>query len=209
MLEYLIAFVTVIVLNVVPFLMPPTWLVLGFFYNTFPFDALALATIGAVCSTSGRVLLSHFSSYFRRFMHKERRKDMDLVGKKAKQHSGKSFLVTFLFSLSPFPSNVYFIGVGLARARHWPIFAGFFAGRLISYYLLIRAAQIIFSSIEEIFASRLAQVLVIDVAGIIFMLLFLMVDWSLLMEKRRLRIVPLELPFRKKKTGKRKHKIKH
>lgn len=199
MLEYLIAFVTVLILNIVPFLMPPTWLVLAFFYNNFAFDVLTLAIVGAVASTTGRVVLSYIGTYFRRFTNKERRKDMDLVGKIAKQHPIKSFFVTFLFSLSPFPSNIYFLGVGFAKARSAAIFLGFFAGRLISYYALIRAAQIIFNSIEEIIAGKLAQVLIIDAAGIIFMLIFLMVDWSLLMQKRKLRFVPLKMPWKSKK----------
>ncbi len=199
MIEYLIAFATVIALNVIPFLMPPTWLVLAFFHNNFAFDAAALALVGAVASTIGRFALSHLGTYFRRFTNRERKRDMALVGKAAKQHPVKSFFVTLLFSLSPFPSNVYFIGVGLARARSAAIFAGFFIGRLISYYLLIRAAQVLFSSIEDIVASKLLQVLLIDIAGVVFMLIFLMVDWSLLMQKRKLRFVPLKMPWKKKK----------
>ena len=196
MLEYLVAFAIVVVLNVVPLLMPPTWLVLAFFYKNFMFDALLLALVGAVASTTGRAMLSYLGTYFRRFTNTERKRDMDIVGKAAKHHPIKSFLVTFLFSLSPFPSNVYFIGVGLAKARSVPIFTGFFTGRLISYYALIRAAQVLFNSIEEIIAGKLAQMLIIDAAGVIFMLIFLMIDWSLLMQKRRLKFVPLKMPWK-------------
>ena len=199
MIDYLIVFLTVIVVNVVPFLMPPTWLVLAFFYNNFIFDAGLLALTGAVASTSGRAMLSYLGTYFRRFAGRERKRDMELVGRIARQHPIKSFLFTLLFSLSPFPSNVYFLGVGLAKARNAAIFAGFFIGRLISYYLLIRTAQIIFNSLGDIFASKLLQVIVIDLAGIAAMLLFLMVDWSLLVKKRKLKFVPLKMPWTRRK----------
>ena len=197
MFDYLIVFLTVVVLNIVPLFMPPTWIVLAFFYNNFAFDVLALAVTGAVASTIGRFVLSHFGTYFRRFTNKERKKDMDIVGKIAKQNPVKSFFVTFLFSLSPFPSNVYFLTVGLTKARTIPVFLGFFIGRLISYYILIRAAQVFFNRLEDIFASKFLQVFVIDVIALVFMLLFLMVDWSLLLKKRKLKFVPLKLPHRK------------
>ena len=193
----LIVFLTAVVINVVPLFMPPTWLILAFFYKNFVIDALVLAVVGAIGSTTGRIMLSYLGTYFRRFASKERNKDMDIVGKMAKKNPIKSFFVTFLFSLSPFPSNVYFLTVGLAKARIIPIFAGFFAGRVISYYLLIQAAQALFSKIEDIFSSKLTQVLVIDLVGIAFMFLFIMVDWPLLLKKRKLRFIPLKLPWKK------------
>ncbi|HLD38927.1 MAG TPA: hypothetical protein VJB05_01280 [archaeon] len=197
MIEYILAFFAVIIINVVPFLMPPTWLVLGFFYTNFTFDVTLLAVVGAIASTIGRFILSHLGTYSRRFAGNKRKKDMDIIGKIAKRHPVKSFFVTFLFSLSPFPSNVYFITVGLARARIIPIFLGFFSGRLVSYYVLILTTRVIFNSINDVFSSKLLQVIVMDVAGIVFMLIFIMVDWSLLIQKRRLKLVPLKLPWKK------------
>ena len=197
MFNYIFVFLAVLVINVVPLFMPPTWLVLAFFYRNFVFDALLLALVGALASTTGRVVLSQIGTYSRRFINRERKRDMDIVGKIAKKNPLKSFFVTFLFSLSPFPSNVYFLTVGLAKARNIPIFTGFFVGRLISYYILIRSAQIIFNSIGDIFSSKLVQIAVIDVIGVIFMLLFIMVDWSLLLEKRKLKFVPLKMPLKK------------
>ncbi len=193
MFDYVIVFLTVVAINTVPLLMPPTWLVLGFFYNSLPFDVFLLALTGAVASTTGRAILSHLGTYSRRFINKERKRDMDIVGRIAKKNPIKSFFVTLLFSLSPFPSNVYFLTVGMAKARSIPIFAGFFVGRLISYYLLIRASQVIFNSIEEIFVGKILQIIIIDVAGVVFMLLFIMIDWSLLLKKRKLKFVPFKL----------------
>src|SRR3989338_866290 len=197
MIEYILAFFAVIIINVVPFFMPPTWLVLGFFNTNFAFDAMLLAVVGAIASTIGRFILSYLGTYSRRFAGSERKKDMDVIGKIARKHSLKSFFVTLLFSLSPFPSNVYFITVGLARARIIPIFLGFFAGRLVSYYVLILTTRVIFDSINDIFSSKLLQVIVMDIAGIVFMLILIMVDWSLLIQKRRLKLVPFKLPWKK------------
>ena len=196
MLNYLIVFLTVIAINIVPFLMPPTWLVLAFFYNNFVFDALLLAVIGAIASTCGRFILSYFGTFFRRFISKERKKDMDIVGRVAKQNPAKSFFVTLAYSLSPFPSNVYFLTVGLAKARAVPVFAGFFIGRLVSYYALIETSTIFFRSLDRLFSSKLLQIAVIDIAAVIFMLLFIMIDWSTMIEKRKLRFVPLKLSWR-------------
>ena len=193
MIDYLTVFVTVVVINVVPFLMPPTWLVLGFFYKNFTFDPLTLALVGAVASTTGRFMLTYIGSFSRRFMGKQRKKDMDFIGRAAAVHPVKSFFVTLLMALSPFPSNVYFLGVGITKARRVAVFAGFFIGRLISYYVLIRVTGVFFTSISDMFADTLTQIIVIDAIGVVFMLLFIAVDWKTLIKERKLKFIPIRL----------------
>jgi membrane protein YqaA with SNARE-associated domain len=189
MINYLIMFLAVIGINVIPFLMPPTWLVLAFFYHNYAFNILLLAAVGAIASTLGRIILSYIGTFSRKAMNKKRQKDMDFVGTAARTHPVKSFFVTFLFSLSPFPSNVYFLGVGMAKARSAAVFAGFFIGRLISYYVMMLTSAIFFTKLEEIFASKLTQIIVIDAIGIIFMAIFLIIDWKTLIKEKRLKFI--------------------
>ncbi len=193
MINYLTVFLAIVGINVVPFLMPPTWLVLAFFYHNYAFDILLLAVVGAIASTTGRAMLSYIGTFSRKAMNKRRRSDMDFVGAAAREHPVKSFLVTFVFSLSPFPSNVYFLGVGMAKARSAAIFTGFFLGRLISYYAMMLTSAFFFTRLEEIFADKLTQIIVIDLIGIVFMVIFMVVDWKTLVKEKRIKFIPLKL----------------
>ncbi len=193
MLNYIVVFFTVVVINVVPLLMPPTWIVLAFFREKFIFDPFFLALVGAAGSTIGRLLLTYLGTLSRRFIGRKRISNLDFIGKAVKKNPDKSFFVTFLFALSPFPSNVYFATLGLAKSRTVSVFAGFFTGRVISYYILILSAHIILQRFEDIFTGRLTQIVVIDAVAVISMIIFIMIDWESLVVRKRLKLIPLKI----------------
>jgi hypothetical protein len=189
MIQYLIAFLTVVVINVVPMFMPPTWIVLTIFYNNGEFDPLLLAFVGAVASLTGRIMLTHMSIFSRRFISKARKKSLDTIKIIVDKNPVKSFFATLLFALSPFPSNVYFITLGLAKSRSVAVFAGFFIGRLISYYVLILTATIIFRQIRDIIAGTWEQLFFTNMAALVLMVLFVMIDWDAFIRKRKIKFI--------------------
>lgn len=193
MLEYLFVFVSVIGLNLLPLFGPPTWMILALFYVNAPFDPFLLALVGAIASCIGRYLITYLGTYFERFFNKKRRADMHFVGRKIKGSPAKSFLATFGLSLSPISSSVYFIAVGLVEARTIPIFLGFFVGRLASYYVLILTAQAVFDSLAGIVADRFIQVVAMDGICLVFVVFFVMVDWRTVIEKRKLKFIPIRI----------------
>ena len=66
---YLILASIVLGMNVIPALMPPTWIILAFFVSKYQLQLLPVVLIGASCATLGRVILAGISrKYFRRFL---------------------------------------------------------------------------------------------------------------------------------------------
>jgi hypothetical protein len=193
MYNYLIVFLTVVGINLVPLFMPPTWLVLALFYVNFPSSIIVLALLGASASTIGRFGLTYVGTFFRRFMGTKEQKNMDYLGVGIRTHPVKSFFITLVYALSPLPSNVYFITLGLSRVRAIPIFLGFFFGRLISYSVLLFVSREIFRHLARMFTETWIQVAIIDVVGVIFMIIFISMDWHALMTKGKLKFMPLRL----------------
>ena len=188
-------FLLVFVLNVVPFFMPPTWIVLSTIYFLFPqqFDPLLLALTGAFASTFGRVILCRIGAASRRLMSENRKTSMDRAGQalRSKKHGG--LVLTFLYALTPLPSNALFIILGTMRCHFFTVFLGFWLGRLISYAVTITAASVAYSSLAGVLASQIQAVILVDCLGIVSMIIFAFIDWEKLIQERRIAFIKPKL----------------
>lgn len=185
---YASVFFLVFVMNVIPFFMPPTWMILSTLYFLFPqqFDPILLAITGAFASTFGRVVLCRIGVVSRGLMSEERKRSMDRAGKALRSKKYSGFLLSFLFALSPLPSNVYFLTIGTMKCYYFSVFLGFWLGRLISYGVTINIAHIAFNSLAEVLASQIQAVIIVNSLGIISMIIFTFIDWEKLIQERRI-----------------------
>lgn len=143
-LEWLfVAWAVVVVLNLVPYFMPPTWAVVTFFLIAFHLPVWPLAIGCAFASTAGRCGLYLLSaSIGRRVLTNRRRQNLVALGDWLNQRPAwRGVLDVLIYSLGPIPSNDLFIAGGLSGAKLWPIALGFLPGRMVSYPALALAAQ--------------------------------------------------------------------
>lgn len=188
--SYFGIFLVMIGINASPILMPPSWIILTSFYLIDPaLDVVVLAAVGATGATMGRLALMRFSGIFRRFVGKEQRENLDVMGGYLNGRRYGYALASFLFGATPLPSNMLFVAYGLLRARNIGIYAGFWAGRLISYIVMIHFGNAALRPLLEIFEDRMAGIILIDAAGIATIALFASINWVDLITKRRLRFV--------------------
>ncbi len=190
-LSYAGVLAILVALNASPLLMPPTWIVLSSLYAVDPagFDPLALALVGATGATAGRMILKRASGMFRRFAAGEQRSRLDAIGAYL---NGKRYgyaAASFLFAATPLPSNMLFVAYGLMGARSAGLYAGFWAGRAVSYYVMISVSGAVLVPLLDMFEDRLVGILVADAAGVAAVVLFASIDWALLLSERRLRLV--------------------
>lgn len=192
---YLGVFLLVLGLNVVPFFMPPTWIVLSTLFFLFPqqFNPLLLALVGAFASTFGRVILSRIGAASRRLMGENRKRSMDRAGQALRSKKYGGFVLTFLYALTPLPSNAYFITMGTMRCHFFTIFLGFWLGRLISYVVTVHVAGVAFSSLSGVLASQMQAMVLLDVLAILGMVVFAFVDWEKLIQERRIAFIKPKL----------------
>jgi hypothetical protein len=185
---YLGIFLLVFILNMVPFFMPPTWIVLSTLFFLFPlqFDPLLLALTGAFASTFGRVILCRIGVASRRLMGENRRKSMDRAGQALRSKKYGGFVLTFLYALSPLPSNAFFLMMGTMKCHFFTIFLGFWLGRFISYAATISVAHIAFRSLADVMASQLQAVVLVDTLAIASVIVFAFIDWEILIRERRI-----------------------
>lgn len=185
MVDYVALVVYVFIVNVLPAFMPPTWVILAITKLKDPSaDLIILTIVGAISSTAGRAVLSYYSSFFRRFFSEELEKRAKDIKEFFEKKKNELFVGTFLYSLSPFPSNMIFIANGITKSDPKPIFAGFFIGRLISYYTLVAASSTIFSTAKAYLHSDIITGPFLDGIGIIMGLSVVLIDWKKITGKK-------------------------
>lgn len=193
-LSYIGIFFVLILFNVAPILMPPTWIVLSSFYAIDPsLNPLLLSLVGATGALIGRFLLKHVSGLFRRFVSVEQKSNLDVIGNYLNKKKYGYLIASFLFASTPLPSNMLFITYGLMRSKNIGMYAGFWAGRVISYYVMITISSVVLTPFAQMFEDRLYGILLADFLGIASIVFFASIDWGLLLTKKKLKFVKPKL----------------
>jgi len=188
--SYVGIFLVLIGVNVAPILMPPSWIILTSFYLLDPsLNIILLAMVGATAATIGRFMLKRLSSLFRRFVGKEQKSNLDIIGDYLNRKKFGYVIASFLFGATPLPSNFLFITYGLMRAKSFGIYIGFWFGRVISYIVMIYFGNAVLTPFLEIFEDRLTGILIIDAVGIGVIVLFASVNWTVLITQKKLKFV--------------------
>ncbi len=193
-LSYFGIFLVLIGINASPILMPPSWIVLTSFYLLDPnLNIVLLSIVGATGATIGRFFLKKISGLFRKFVGKEQKSNLDIIGDYLNRKKFGYLIASFLFGATPLPSNILFITYGLMRAKSVGIYIGFWLGRVLSYIIMIYFGNAVLKPFIEIFEDRLTGILLVDLAGIVVIIFFASINWSLLITKRKLKFVKPKL----------------
>jgi len=186
-LIYIIVFLASLLVDIVPFIGPPAWVVMVFFQIKFGLNIWWVLIAGVTGSATGRYL---YSSYINRlsnhFMTPEKNVDLQFIGSRLASNGwGVQFFV-LLYTLMPLPSTPLFTAAGIARVRTLLLIPSFFVGKFCSDALMVFTSNRIahdFATIAHGFFS--AKVIIGALLGIIIICLFLFTNWQkLLLEKK-------------------------
>ena len=179
-----------IAVNAAPILMPPTWIILSsFFVLDTSLDPFFLALVGATGATIGRFFLKRMSGFFRRFVGKQQKSNLDVIGNFLNRKKFGYTLTSFLFAATPLPSNMLFVAYGMMRAKSIGLYIGFWFGRLLSYYVMITISATVLVPFLQLFEDRIIGIIVADVVGIGSVVFFTCIDWQTLLLQRKLKFV--------------------
>lgn len=188
--SYFGIFLLLLGINAAPLLMPPSWIVLSSFLALDQsLDPIILALVGATGATIGRFILKRISHLFRRFVGKEQKSNLDIIGGFLNHRKYGYALTSFLFAATPLPSNMLFVTYGLMRAKSIGLYIGFWLGRIISYYIMLSISDIVLIPFLQLFEDRYTGILIADGVGISLVILFASIDWGVLIKQRKLKFV--------------------
>ena len=152
-------FFGVVIVNTVPVLMPPTWMIIAFFYVKFNLPLIPTVLLGASAATLGRSLLAlgskkYLKPHLSDFKQKELASLGNLINKK--RIIALPLLMIF-YAFSPIPSNQFFIAAGLVDADMSLIRTSFFFGRLMSYSFWATVVNRTVDNLDKVFVDHLTN----------------------------------------------------
>ncbi len=175
----LAAYVLDFVTNIIPFFMPPSWILLSFFKVKYDVPIWLLTPGGALCSTGGRVVLAlicrHAGS---RWLPEKERKNVADLGKFIARKR-LSFWGYLFYAFGPIPSSHLFIAAGLARLNLRAVAAGFCLGRLVSYTVLVLTANSVADNLVPLFKKQFGSWFAWGSVAfaVLFVIALLKIDW--------------------------------
>jgi len=179
--DYLILFLVVLGVNILPAFGPPTWSVLVFLRLNLNVPTWALVLVGAVAAATGRFLLAKSFWLLRRRLSDKTRKNLEAAKDALQRKKRNTFVALALFAMSPIPSAQLFEAAGLTGVRLLPFTAVFFAGRLVSYSIYAYTAERIReTSIGEALQGgfRNPWVIALQVLLIVALVFLARIDWA-------------------------------
>ncbi len=141
-MQYLLLFLVVLGVNLLPAFGPPTWTILVFARLTWHLQPVAIVVVGAVAAMLGRYLLASGTRHFRGHLGEKRRANLQAASELLFERTGRAWAVLAVFVVSPLPSAQLFVAAGLLDVALVPLTLAFFVGRLVSYSFYVTLATL-------------------------------------------------------------------
>ena len=187
--SYLGPLIVLFLVNISPILMPPNWLILSSFYALDDSMNIAvLAIVGATASTAGRFVLKQLVSKFKNHSNNNT-SNLTVIGDYLNKKKYGYVISSFVFAVTPLPDNILFVAYGLIKAKSIGMYVGFWFGKLLAFYVMLTISPAILIPFTRLFEDRLVGILLADGLGIMAIIIFAVIDWNLLLNKKKLRLV--------------------
>ena len=187
--SYLGPLIVLFLVNISPILMPPNWLILSSFYALDDSMNIAvLAVVGATASTAGRFVLKQLVSKFKNYSN-DNRSNLTVIGDYLNKKKYGYVISSFVFAVTPLPDNILFVAYGLIKAKSVGMYIGFWFGKLLAFYVMLTISPVILIPFTRLFEDRLVGILLADGLGIVAIIVFAAIDWNVLLNEKKLRLV--------------------
>jgi membrane protein YqaA with SNARE-associated domain len=186
-MRYLVLFLTVFGINLLPAFGPPTWAVLVFARLHWHLNPVALVILGGVAATGGRYLLARGARRFKGHLGTRMTDNLAAAQTILERKKRGTITVLALFVVSPLPSAQLFVAAGLLDLPLGLLTIGFFLGRLVSYSIYVAAATIAEKQfggvIGKVFGSPWSIALQVGLLALVCLLP--LIDWKKFMDRSK------------------------
>ena len=186
-LLYSAVFLASLLVDIVPFIGPPAWMVMVFFQVRFGLDIWGVLLVGVSGSAIGRYLYSYYISRISdHLISAEKNQDMRFIGTRISSGGWKVQAFVFLYTLMPLPSTPLFTAAGIARIKTLVLIPSFFAGKFLSDAAMVLAGDRVAHNLVSISQGLLSWKTILGTfLGLIVISFFLFINWrKLLLEKK-------------------------
>ncbi len=189
-LKYIIVFLAACAVDIVPFPLPPAFVVMVFLQIYFKLNVWVVILVGVAGSVLGRYILTlYIPKIASKIFNPAKNADVQFLGKKLKEKGWKSQLAILTYSLLPLPTTPLFIAGGMAKMKPRLIIPAFIVGKFISdtaaVFMGKYAAENTAGILEGAISWKSALGLlfgILLVAGLLF------IDWRAWLQEKKFRL---------------------
>lgn len=188
-MAYLVLLGSVLLVNLLPAFAPPTWALLVFFMTRYELSPALVVLCGVTAATMGRWILTWYTAWIAHFLfNKEQEENLSYLAGRLGKTPLANFLFIVLYCLTPLSSAALFVAAGMINMRRDVLLAGFFVGRLMSYSVLILAANRLTATIRDVTDQGGVTLtgIIASVLALVVLAMFLCLDWRALLEHRKI-----------------------
>jgi hypothetical protein len=191
MIPYVLVLLGSMLVDCIPVFAPPAWMLMLFIMFKFdlnPYVVVIVGTIGTVC---GRMIFVTCIVPWlgRKAIGSKKDSDLKFVGEKLSQKGLMVFIFVFVYAILPLSTTALFMTAGLAKFKKKMIIPPFFLGNLIGDGALLIFGKYTITHISDFYKDSLSlKNIALMAFGLVFMSLFLFIDWRRLLEKKEIKL---------------------
>lgn len=187
---YLVVFLAAFAVDLIPVIGPPAWTVMMILQSKFDLNIWAVLAIGVTGSALGRLVLSlYIPKISGRLLKRQKKEDLEFLGKKLGQKLWKSWIFIFLYTLLPVPTTPLFTAAGMARMNPLAIIPPFFVGKCVSDGMMILLGKNAASSFSDLWKGTVSLKSILTLlAGLLVLAAILFIDWRHLLQRKKFKL---------------------
>ncbi|SRR5690606_16448300 len=179
--QWLAVLAGLVVVNVVPLFMPPTWALLAWLHVQEGVPVWGLAATGAIATTIGRGTLALITRQIGpRILPHRWRTNIQAVVDLLMSRRSLRFSSLAMFAWGPVSSNWLFMGAGISGIPLVPPLIVYAVARFISYLVVVPVTQTTVDSFSDLINPGTDRnwLPTLQIVGIIAILIIMRYDWS-------------------------------
>jgi membrane protein YqaA with SNARE-associated domain len=190
MLVYFFVFLFSLLVDLIPFIGPPAWTVMVFFYLKYDLNIWVVLITGVIGSAIGRYLFALYIPYVSSKVLNERKEtDLHYLGQKLSSNKWRTQAFVLFYTLIPVPSSPLFTVAGLAKIHPIRIIPAFLAGKFISDAIMVYVGEYAALNIDNTLKGFFSiKSLMGGFGGLALLFLILFIDWRILLQNKRFKL---------------------
>jgi membrane protein YqaA with SNARE-associated domain len=188
--KYLLVFVGALAVDIVPFPLPPAFVLMILFQILFKLNIWGVITIGVAGSIVGRYILTlYIPKLAGKIFKPAKNEEVQYLGKKLKAKGWQGQTTILIYSLLPLPTTPLFIAGGMAKMKPYNIIPAFFVGKFISDMVAVLTGKYAAENTEKLLQGMVSwQSITGLVLGVLLIFALLFIDWRSLLQYKKFKL---------------------
>ena len=188
--QYLLVFIGSMLVDIVPFPLPPAFTIMIFLQIQFNLEIWAVIVIGVAGSIMGRYILTFYvPKVSGNLFNPKKNEDVQFLGKTLKENKWKGQLTVLLYSLLPLPTTPLFIAAGMIKLKPIYIIPAFTIGKATSDTIAVLAGKYAAENTGSLIKGAVSWKSITGlIVGLLLVFALFFIDWRTLIQQKKFKL---------------------